>query len=47
MTLKQIGQKTSPGQKSAGETNVTLVWKPGEAGQQQLVKDVEDGTITE
>nr|WP_319556002.1 phage tail tube protein [uncultured Vibrio sp.] len=39
--------KTTPGQKSAGETNVTLVWKPGEVGQQQLVKDVVDGTITE
>ncbi|MBO0135559.1 phage tail protein [Vibrio sp. Vb2736] len=39
--------KTSPGQKSAGETNVTVVWKPGETGQQQLVDDVENGTITE
>ncbi|MGI2897315.1 phage tail tube protein, partial [Vibrio alginolyticus] len=39
--------KTTPGQKSAGETNLTLVWKPGEPGQQQLVDDIDNGTVTE
>lgn len=39
--------KTTPGQKSAGETNVTLVWKPGEPGQQQLVDDIENDVVTE
>ena len=39
--------KTTPGQKSAGETNLTLVWKPGEPGQQQLVDDIDIGTVTE
>lgn len=38
--------KTSPGTKSAGETSVTLVWKPGEAGQQQLLKDVDADVVT-
>ncbi|HDY7840628.1 TPA: phage tail protein [Vibrio vulnificus] len=38
--------KTSPGQKSAGETTLTLVWKPGESGQQQLVDDVDESVIT-
>ncbi|MFZ6040286.1 phage tail tube protein [Vibrio natriegens] len=37
--------KTSPGQKSSGESTITLVWKPGEAGQQQLVTDFENGVI--
>jgi len=30
-------KQTTPGEKSAGETNLTLAWKPGEEGQQQLV----------
>lgn len=38
--------KTSPGTKSAGETTATLVWKPGEAGQQKLVDDVEKDVVT-
>ncbi len=38
--------KTSPGTKSAGETTATLVWKPGETGQQQLVDDVENDVVT-
>ncbi|MBV1842707.1 phage tail tube protein [Photobacterium ganghwense] len=38
--------KTSPGKKSAGETTITIAWKPGETAQQQLDKDVVDGTIT-
>ncbi|WP_191115738.1 phage tail tube protein [Vibrio alginolyticus] len=39
--------KTTPGQKSAGDTTITLVWKPGEQGQQQLSDDVVNGTVTE
>lgn len=38
--------KTSPGMKSAGEPTFTLAWKPGEAGQQQLVNDVNNDVIT-
>lgn len=38
--------KTSPGTKSAGETTATLVWKPGEAGQQKLIDDVEKDVVT-
>ncbi|MDO6707922.1 phage tail tube protein [Photobacterium sp. 1_MG-2023] len=38
--------KTSPGMKSAGETQLTIAWLPGETAQQQLAKDVTDGTIT-
>ncbi|UTV28999.1 phage tail tube protein [Photobacterium atrarenae] len=38
--------KTSPGKKSAGETSVTIAWKPGDTAQQQLDKDVADGTVT-
>ncbi len=38
--------KTTPGQKSAGETTATLAWMPGEKGQQDLVDDVENGVIT-
>lgn len=39
--------KTTPGQKSAGETNLTISWKPGEPGQQQLIDDVDKGVVTE
>lgn len=37
--------QTTQGEKSAGETNITLAWKPGEEGQQQLVEWYHDGTI--
>ncbi|EPO0008478.1 phage tail tube protein [Vibrio alginolyticus] len=39
--------KTTPGQKSAGDTNLTLDWKPCEPGQQQLIDDVDKGVVTE
>lgn len=38
--------KTSPGKKSAGDTSITIAWKPGEAIQQQLQKDVMDDKVT-
>jgi len=34
---------TIQGQKSAGDTSFTLAWKPGETGQQALVKWFKDG----
>jgi len=37
---------TSPGQKDAGETQVTIDWVPGSAEQQQLLTDLEAGTKT-
>lgn len=37
--------QTTQGEKSAGETNFTLAWKPGEQGQQQLVEWFHDGTV--
>ena len=36
---------TSQGQKSAGEASFTLAWKPGESGQQDLVRWFDDGTV--
>ena len=36
---------TAQGQKSAGDTSVTLGWKPGEAGQKDLVSWFNDGTV--
>lgn len=36
---------TAQGQKSAGETSFTLAWKPGESGQQDLVRWFDDGTV--
>ncbi len=36
---------TAQGQKSAGETSFTLAWKPGESGQQDLVRWFNDGTV--
>lgn len=38
--------RTAPGNKNAGETQLTLAWKPGDTLQQQLVKDIDNGTIT-
>ncbi|WP_165311051.1 phage tail tube protein [Vibrio ziniensis] len=38
--------KTTPGQKSAGDTTVVLAWKPGEALQQGLITDVDNDTVT-
>lgn len=38
--------KTTSGQKSAGETQLTLAWMPGESNQQQLFADFDAGTIT-
>jgi len=35
---------TAQGEKSAGEATFTLAWKPGEAGQQNLVQWFHDGT---
>jgi len=35
--------ETSSGQKSAGETQVTLAWLPGDAAQQKLVDDFNSG----
>ncbi|MBS9965053.1 MULTISPECIES: phage tail tube protein [Vibrio] len=39
--------KTAPGQKSAGETNLTLDWKSGDPAQQKLIDDVDKGVVTE
>lgn len=36
---------SAQGEKSAGDTSVTLAWKPGEAGQQSLVNWFNDGDI--
>lgn len=36
---------TGQGIKSAGETSFTLAWKPGEKGQQDLVKWFSDGSV--
>ncbi|WP_437888352.1 phage tail tube protein [Phytobacter sp. V91] len=36
---------TGQGQKSAGDTSLTLAWKPGESGQKQLVQWFNGGTI--
>ncbi|MBK5072231.1 phage tail protein [Budviciaceae bacterium CWB-B4] len=37
--------QTAQGEKSAGETNVTLAWKPGEPGQQKLVEWFQSGDV--
>lgn len=36
---------TMQGQKSAGETNLTLAWMPGDSGQQDLVIWFDEGTV--
>lgn len=36
---------TMQGQKSAGETNLTLAWMPGDSGQQDLVTWFDEGTV--
>ncbi|EJA0971322.1 phage tail protein [Enterobacter cloacae] len=36
---------TMQGQKSAGETNLTLAWMPGDSGQQDLVNWFDEGTV--
>ncbi|HAK8081080.1 TPA: phage tail protein [Salmonella enterica] len=38
-------KSTAQGEKSAGETSYTLAWKPGESGQQELVRWFNDGTV--
>ncbi|EDQ9665839.1 TPA: phage tail protein [Salmonella enterica] len=38
-------KSTAQGEKSAGETSYTLAWKPGESGQQGLVRWFNDGTV--
>lgn len=38
-------KSTAQGEKSAGEANVTLAWKPGESGQQDLVAWFDTGDI--
>ncbi|MCL1124237.1 phage tail tube protein [Shewanella surugensis] len=38
--------ETSPGQKSGGETQITIAWMPGDDTQKQLFRDVEAGTKT-
>ncbi|WP_136484740.1 phage tail tube protein [Vibrio sp. H11] len=38
--------KTTPGQKTPGETSLVLEWKPGELGQQKLIADVNNGVTT-
>lgn len=38
-------KSTAQGEKSAGEANVTLAWKPGESGQQDLVAWFDTGGI--
>jgi uncharacterized protein YjdB len=38
-------KQTAQGEKSAGETNLTLAWKPGEEGQQQLIVWYDAGTV--
>ncbi|MBY7981362.1 phage tail protein [Vibrio fluvialis] len=38
--------KTTPGQKTAGETTVVLAWKPGDPLQQKLVTDLDSDTVT-
>lgn len=37
--------QTTQGEKSAGETNLTVAWKPGEKGQQQLVEWFQSGEV--
>lgn len=37
--------QTTQGEKSAGETNLTLAWKPGDTGQQQLVEWFHSGVV--
>ena len=36
---------TMQGQKSSGETSLTLAWLPGDSGQQELVTWFDDGTV--
>lgn len=38
-------KSTAQGAKTAGDTSFTLAWKPGESGQQDLVKWFNDGTV--
>lgn len=37
--------QTTQGEKSAGETSLTLAWKPGDVGQQQLVEWYHSGVV--
>lgn len=37
--------QTTQGEKSAGETNLTLAWKPGEVGQQDIVRWFQSGKV--
>lgn len=38
--------KTTPGQKTAGEVNITIAWKPGEIEQKQLANDLDKSVVT-
>lgn len=38
-------KSTAQGEKSAGEANITLAWKPGEQGQQDLVAWFDTGDV--
>ncbi len=38
-------ESTGQGQKTAGETSFTLAWKPGEAGQKELIAWFESGEV--
>lgn len=37
--------QTTQGEKSAGETSLTLAWKPGDVGQQQLMEWYHSGVV--
>lgn len=39
-------KSTAQGQKSAGDTSVTLAWKPGDAGQKKLIELFDSGEKT-
>lgn len=36
---------TAQGQKSAGDTSITLAWKPGESGQKKLIDLFDNGNV--